>query len=130
MIQYQIKYFRPHEFTCPCCGKGNMAKYTVIALDVLRRAWGGPIQVNSGWRCPAHNREVGGSNTSRHLIGCAADVKPAEVAKDELDMFFQIAFSIWNQPGWELIKYPTFLHIAAPRAEASSIWDGDGIVRL
>ncbi len=43
-------------------------------LDPLRRAWGRPITVNSGYRCPALNRAVGGSKTSHHMRGMAADI--------------------------------------------------------
>ena len=43
-------------------------------LDPLREAWGGPIQVNSGYRCPALNKAVGGSPYSQHQRGEAADI--------------------------------------------------------
>lgn len=43
-------------------------------LDPLRRAWGRPIYVNSGYRCKAVNNAVGGSKTSQHLLGEAADI--------------------------------------------------------
>ena len=43
-------------------------------LDPLRKAWGGPIQVNSGYRCPALNKAVGGSPYSQHQRGEAADI--------------------------------------------------------
>ena len=43
-------------------------------LDPLREAWGGPIRVNSGYRCPELNRIVGGTPTSQHQRGEAADI--------------------------------------------------------
>ncbi len=43
-------------------------------LDPLREAWGKPIYVNSGYRCPLLNKEVGGSPTSQHMKGEAADI--------------------------------------------------------
>lgn len=43
-------------------------------LDPLREAWGKPITVTSGYRCPALNRAVGGVATSQHLKGEAADI--------------------------------------------------------
>ena len=43
-------------------------------LDPLREAWGGPIRVNSGYRCPALNKLVGGTPTSQHQKGEAADI--------------------------------------------------------
>lgn len=43
-------------------------------LDPLREAWGGPIRVNSGYRCPELNRAVGGTPGSQHQHGEAADI--------------------------------------------------------
>ena len=43
-------------------------------LDPLREAWGGPIHVNSGYRCPELNRAVGGTPYSQHQRGEAADI--------------------------------------------------------
>ncbi len=34
-----------------------------------------PIVINSGFRSPAVNKAVGGSTTSNHLTGCAADIR-------------------------------------------------------
>ena len=43
-------------------------------LDPLRDAWGGPIRVNSGYRCPELNKAVGGTPGSQHQRGEAADI--------------------------------------------------------
>lgn len=43
-------------------------------LDPLREAWGGPIHVNSGFRCHELNRLVGGTPYSQHQRGEAADI--------------------------------------------------------
>ena len=45
-------------------------------LDGLRKWFGGPIVVTSGFRSPAVNERVGGSKTSAHLDGLAVDIKP------------------------------------------------------
>lgn len=53
-------------------------------LDPLREAYGKPIRVNSGFRCPALNKAVKGSATSDHMTGRAADITggiPAENKK-------------------------------------------------
>lgn len=42
-------------------------------LDPLRAAYGMPIKISSGYRCPALNKAVQGSSTSVHMIGYAAD---------------------------------------------------------
>ena len=43
-------------------------------LDPIRKAWGAPIKVTSGYRCPRLNELVGGVTHSHHLLGCAADI--------------------------------------------------------
>lgn len=45
-----------------------------LALEYVRASLGGvPIIVNSGYRCPAVNKAVGGSKTSAHMDGWAVD---------------------------------------------------------
>lgn len=43
-------------------------------LDPLRQMWGAPLYVNSGYRCDALNRAVGGVPSSQHRLGSAADI--------------------------------------------------------
>lgn len=52
-------------------------------LNGLREMWGSPIIVSSGYRCPELNRLVGGSKTSAHMTGYAADLVPANGRMDE-----------------------------------------------
>lgn len=54
--------------------KNNVARLVDNVLDPLREAWGRPLTVSSGYRCPALNRAVGGSATSHHMKGMAADI--------------------------------------------------------
>ncbi len=56
---------------------GNIQELVNVILEPLRAAWGSGIKVNSGYRCPALNKAVGGSSTSAHTTGWAADIKPA-----------------------------------------------------
>ena len=53
-------------------------------LEVLRSHLNKPITVTSGFRSEIHNTRIGGSKTSQHLLGKAADlqikgVKPKKV---------------------------------------------------
>lgn len=52
----------------------NMRELVENVLDPLREAWGGPITVNSGFRCRQLNIAVGGATNSHHLYGMAADI--------------------------------------------------------
>ena len=56
-------------------------------LNPLREAWGSAIRVNSGYRCPQLNRAVGGSKTSVHVIGYAADLYPINGKMKEFKKF-------------------------------------------
>lgn len=48
--------------------------YTAQQMEQVRTILGGlPIQVNSGFRCDAVNRAVGGVTTSAHSFGFAVD---------------------------------------------------------
>ena len=48
-------------------------------LDPLRERYGKPIHVNSGYRSPALNKAVGGSKTSQHMTGLAADITTGSI---------------------------------------------------
>lgn len=82
-----MKHFTIHELTRSATadrkGIDNTPSKQVIenltalvdnVLDPLREAWGKPIHVNSGYRCPELNRAVGGAPGSQHMKGEAADI--------------------------------------------------------
>ncbi len=68
-MTYKAKYFKDSEFACKCCGKtapvkGKAYDRLLEVLDGIREHFKVPIYVNSGYRCPAHNKAVG--NLSLH----------------------------------------------------------------
>ena len=52
----------------------NLESLVNNILDKIREAYGKPITVNSGYRCPKLNTAIGGSKTSQHITGKAADI--------------------------------------------------------
>lgn len=54
--------------------KKNLENLVKYVLDPLRQMYGKPIYVNSGYRSEALNKAVGGSKTSQHVLGMAADI--------------------------------------------------------
>jgi uncharacterized protein YcbK (DUF882 family) len=56
----------------------------IISLEELRKLSGGPIYINSGYRCPTHNKVVGGSKHSYHMKGMAVDIRSEVVTPREL----------------------------------------------
>jgi uncharacterized protein YcbK (DUF882 family) len=75
------KYFNESELACngvECEGLNNVGNgidpRLFDVLDAIRERIGQPIYVNSGYRCPVHNRNVGGVPNSQHVDGTAADI--------------------------------------------------------
>lgn len=58
-------------------------------LNPIREAWGGPIIVRSGYRCPKVNSLVNGAKTSAHLTGYAADLVPGNGQRTKFIQFVQ-----------------------------------------
>lgn len=58
----------------------HLAELTDKILEPLRAAYGKPIYVSSGYRCPKLNKLVGGSPTSAHPRGDAADLQAKDMA--------------------------------------------------
>ena len=56
-------------------------------LQPIRDAWGSPIKVTSGYRCYRLNRFLGGSPTSAHPLGYAADIKPVSGSYADFEKF-------------------------------------------
>lgn len=52
----------------------NNIRKLAANLQVLRDHIGKPIHVTSGYRSPSHNKKVGGSPKSQHLLGKAGDI--------------------------------------------------------
>ena len=72
----------------------NLTTLVDKVLDPLRAAWGGPIVVNSGYRSKALNEAVGGSKTSDHMTGRAADIEAADRTKTSNTKLFQLVQSL------------------------------------
>lgn len=68
----------------------NMIRLIESYLDPIRDMWGKPIWISSGYRTSVLNREVGGSTTSMHMRGLAADLN-AGTQQDNVRLFEAIA---------------------------------------
>jgi len=78
------KNFSRHELRCPCCLLYKPNPLLIESLQKLRDIVGVPITPDSVCRCKKHNREVGGSRTSQHLLGNAADIVIAHMLPNEM----------------------------------------------
>lgn len=124
-----MKYFSFQEFersetayrhgidnTLPDKSKGNVAALVDKVLDPLREAWGKPITVTSGYRCAALNKAVGGSGTSHHCKGMAADISTGN--KVENRRLFQLIIDL-GLPFTQLIDEKNFswVHVSLDQSD-------------
>jgi hypothetical protein len=114
------KNFRLDEFKCKCGKCDPILLDTVLVdwLQKLRDHFGKSIHVNSGYRCKTHNAsaKVGGSPTSHHVKGMAADIRIEGVTPKEVAKY---AESIGIQ---RIGLYDTFVHIGSDAKK--SFWLG------
>lgn len=68
------QHFAFREFASKGNGWIELSRVLVRGLERYRAAVGGPVEIISGYRDPAHNRAIGGAPDSQHLYGNAADV--------------------------------------------------------
>lgn len=101
--------FRLSEFSCKCGTRNcqialhdpNLSRL----LQVLRQECKKPVTITSGYRCPEHNKLVGGSATSYHVKGMAADIQVAGVPPKQLAQLAEkVGFS-------GIGLYDTFVHV-------------------
>ena len=67
---------------------GNLQYGVDMVLDPLRRLYGKPIKINSGYRCGELNNIVGGVPNSWHQYGNAADIHINNV--EEAEVIFRL----------------------------------------
>lgn len=72
----RYKHFDVSEFDSPDKeGSGSYMEHDFLEmLDCARDIAGFPFIINSGFRTIEHNKAVGGSGSSSHLLGWAADI--------------------------------------------------------
>ena len=91
-----MKYFTLNEMTRSATAKRlginntpdkeveqNLIALVDKVLDPLRKLYGKPIVVTSGYRSPALNSAVGGAKSSQHTTGQAADIRSLNDTRDD-----------------------------------------------
>lgn len=121
---YITEHFTIEEFSCNC-GKCTPSFQDELAvrrfinrLQALRYAFDFPMIINSWHRCPAFNKEVGGADDSKHLLGIAADISTKGWTGTKRHVFVGLAFSM----GFTGISaYSDFIHLDL-RDDPRSMW--------
>lgn len=94
----------------------NLKTLAEKVLQPVREHYGKSVKVNSGYRAPEVNASVGGSKTSDHCKGMAADIEIVGVANADLAQyikdtlqFTQVILEFYTQgipdSGWVHVSY-------------------------
>ena len=120
----EFKNFTREEFACRCgnCTTNEIKDELIAKLDKARDIAGVPFRINSGYRCPAHNASIGGSKTSLHMAGRAADIHVADNHSR-----YMILKGLFEAGLDRVLIYKTFIHadIAGEGKQGEiSLWMG------
>ena len=66
--------FSAKEFDCQHCGANEMKPEFMAKLQALRTAYGAPMRITSGYRCPQHPIEAKKASPGAHASGLACDI--------------------------------------------------------
>ena len=103
----------------------NLKLLAQYILEPIREKIGCPLFISSGYRSEKINALVGGSKTSQHLLGSAADIQIFDKKLNNKDLFdiivsmvknneIQVGQVIWEfgetEPNWVHVSLPTSRH--------------------
>ena len=87
---------------------GNLNKL-MASLEVIRKELGVSLNINSGYRSPRHNKNVGGVSNSQHLYAKAADISSGLPPKQVFDTIVRLMDQGKIAKGG-IGRYRTFTH--------------------
>lgn len=87
----------------------NLRQLSQQVLEPLRTAINVPVRVSSGYRCLRVNTKIGGSKTSQHMLGQAADIQVLSLSTEELFQWIRQQ----NVPFDQLIQeFDSWVHVS------------------
>jgi molybdopterin converting factor small subunit len=111
--------FKASEFRCKgkdCCEEFKIDEALVEWLQKIRDHFGKSVTVNSGYRCPVHNPKVGGSPSSHHMRGQAADIWISGVAPRKIAEYAE-QIGVKRIGLYETEKDGYFVHIGSDKTK-------------
>lgn len=95
--------FKVRELRCRDGSDTVMVDETLtVVLQCIRDHFGKPVVITSGYRTAAHNAAVGGTKSSQHLLGRAADIQVAGVSVEDVAAYAESLLPGWGGVG----RYP------------------------
>ena len=114
-------HFKVREFACKDGSDAVLvAPRLVMVLESLRTHFGQPVVINSGYRTPQYNEQVGGVAHSQHCYGTAADIKVCGIKPADVSAYARQIMPDWGGVG--TYNQQGFTHIDV--REKKSDWHG------
>ncbi|NRA68538.1 MAG: DUF882 domain-containing protein [Pseudobacteriovorax sp.] len=105
---YVRRSFSKKELQCPLTKKCEMNDVFMDKLQALRDEFDHPMIITSGFRSPEHNKAVGGSKNSRHLVGEAVDISTKGMSAIRKHKLLELAFAFGFNG---IAQAKTYVHI-------------------
>jgi hypothetical protein len=86
-------------------------KRLALFLEDIRTAVGRPLRINSAYRAPEVNASVGGSKTSQHCKGQAADIRVVGLTPDQVCQAIIAAKLPFDQV---IREFDSWTHVSIP----------------
>ena len=121
------KNFSESELACKSgasCPYPDRLRHLAWTLQAIRDEFGSPIRINSGYRSPEHNKQVGGVKNSQHVEARAADLVPVSGGASELSRLVLVILDLAESgfiPNGGVGVYKTFVHYDM-RTSGSARW--------
>ena len=113
--------FRVKEFACKDGSDAVLvAPRLVMVLQSIRSHFGKAVNINSGYRTPPYNAQVGGVDGSQHTYGTAADISIKGVSVADVAAYARSIMPDWGGVG--IYKEQGFVHVDV--RETLSDWNG------
>jgi len=108
-------HFSRREFACKCkCGFDTVDAELISILEDVREHFGLPVRINSACRCKLHNNNVGGTKSSQHLTGKAADITVDDTPSDDVYNYLALAYP----ERYGIGRYNSFTHTDSRKNKA------------
>jgi uncharacterized protein YcbK (DUF882 family) len=118
--------FNKSEFECNCgCEMPNevflQIQKLASQLQCIRDFIRFPIKITSAYRCPSHNKEIGGVSNSQHVLGKASDIQVSDSSPEAIYQVIDTLAEYGHVLQGGLGLYNTFTHYDIRKTRAR--WD-------